>query len=92
MTNDKSAVCMAFCNPASTQEKEEPGSAEARLQALGPWEFGSDTALVLRCLWQLEAEDGVDPRCEDHICVVITPVSPEFCSSVYWIAVCLLCG
>lgn len=92
VTNDKSAVCMAFCNPASTQEKEGPGSAEARLQALGPWEFGGDTALVLRCLWQLEAEDVVDPRCEDHICVVTTPVSPEFYSSVYWIAVCLLCG
>lgn len=40
----------------------------------------------------LGAEDVLDPRCEDYICAVTTPVSPEFCSSVYWIAVCLPCG
>lgn len=74
------------------RRKKALASAEARPQALGSWEFGSDTALVLRCLWQLGTEDVLEPRCEDYICVVIPPVFPEFCSSVFWIAVWLLCG
>ena len=47
---------------------------------LGVWQRVT-VALVLRCLWQLEAEDVLDPRCEDYVCVVIAPVS-LLCSSV----------
>lgn len=68
------------------RRKKGLASAEARLQAaaLGPGKLARVmTALVLRCQWQLGAEDVLDPRCEGYICVAIISLSPESCSSVY---------
>lgn len=73
-----------FLQPCSYPGKKGLASAKARLQASESWESGR--------VIHLGAEDVLDPRCEDYICAVTTPVSPEFCSSVYWIAVCLPCG